>query len=226
MNIFFDLDGTLIDTSLRNYTVYKNLVTKLTGKPLNKNIYWRLKRNKTKLSKILKLSQLPENSFALFEKNFIKKIESPRYLKLDTLFPFTMLALNQLLKSEHHLYLISYRQYRERALDEISTLGLNKIFNNIKIGRILNSGYKTKSEFINQINNKNKKINHLNTRGIIVGDTEDEVLTARSRKLTSVIVLSGIRNKNAFKKNRPDFILKNISLLPSLLETISIPIDI
>ena len=61
MNIFFDLDGTLIDSRLRLYKLFQDLVS---SSNLTFSDYWNLKRNKISHKKIL------TTKFAYSEKDF------------------------------------------------------------------------------------------------------------------------------------------------------------
>lgn len=204
MNIFFDLDGTLIDASARNYGVYRENIVKLGGIPLEKEKYWELKRKKTENTKILKLSRIPKKDHILYNQRFIDQIESQNHLDMDTIFSHTFITLNQLHRLGHHLYLISYRKFKNRALKQLNKLGLAKRFEKILIGRTHRLGQETKSQFINLIL-KNSKYPKTGKRGIFVGDNEDGILAAQKQKLVSIAVLSGIRNKSILKKTTTGF---------------------
>ena len=213
------MDGTLIDASTRNYSIYRENIVKLGGVPLEKEKYWQLKRKKTEITKILKLSKIPKKNHTLYNQRFIDQIESQDRLYMDTIFPFTSITLNQLHKLGHHLYLISYRKFKNRALKQLNKLGLANRFEKILIGRTNHLGQETKSQFISLIL-KNSKYPKTGKRGIFVGDNEDDILAAQKQKLVSIAVLSGIRNKSILRKCQPDLIIENIGQLPQLIDSV------
>lgn len=196
LNLFFDLDGTLIDISKRHYKVYREMVLELNGKPLSKVTYWNLKRSNTDWPSILKKSLVSSNKLPLFLKKFISKIELPENLSMDRVFSYTLKTLN-ILGRKHFLYLITSRRFPKETLSQITNLGLKDIFKKIVMGE------------------KNKYLK--NKIDFIVGDTEAEILLARELKVISVAVYTGIRNKIFLQKMNPDFIIKDISHLPVLL---------
>jgi histidinol phosphatase-like enzyme len=59
---------------------------------------------------------------------------------------------------------------------------------------------------------KHKYIRELNN-AIIVGDTEDDILTGKKLKIDTVAVLSGVRTKEMLLKYKPSIIIKDITKL-------------
>ena len=106
IQIFFDLDGTLIDCSKRNYFVYNNVVEKLRGIPLSFASYWELKRDRIDTSNILIKSDLAQRFHQRYSSEFIKLIESPKALKLDKCFSYTITILKELRRHNFDLYLV------------------------------------------------------------------------------------------------------------------------
>jgi phosphoglycolate phosphatase len=210
LEIFFDLDGTLIDISQRHYTIYYELITEYQGIPLSKNIYWKLKRNKTPLIEILKKSLLSEISFKAYEESFIKNIELSQYLLLDTIFPYTHTVLNSLQNFGYNLYLVSYRRNIKEALQELHHFGLINKFKDIRIGHKTTSGSQTKTAYIQELSKAKQKI--------IIGDTEDDILAAKKLDAISIGVLTGIRNKKSLAELQPDYLFSTIASLPSMIE--------
>jgi len=117
MKIIFDLDGTLIDVSDRHYAVYREVSDELRGIALEKQAYWDLKKENAQWPKLLEYSKIPQANLADFMNLFIGKIEQPKYLKKDKLFPATKKVLSSL--SNHELYLLSLRRSAQTLLDEL-----------------------------------------------------------------------------------------------------------
>jgi len=143
MKIFCDLDGTLIDVSTRHYRVYEEVVRELSGNPIDKNKYWILKRNKTKWAEILTLSKLSPDIESEFLGRFIQKIEDPKYLILDSLFPDVINTL-EIFSKLGECYLVSLRRNRDNLLQEVKDLGLDRHFTEILTGHSENNGYDVK----------------------------------------------------------------------------------
>lgn len=208
MEIFFDLDGTLIDISERYYQLYSEIVKKLGGRPLKKSYYWHLKRSCTHNEKILLKSNLANSKISLFDLEFLKNIELPKYLSYDKVFPYTKKILNLLVK-KHNLYLVSYRRNTENANKQLTELGLIEKFRGIRIGRLDNDGCVTKVRYIHELARGGKKL--------VVGDTDDEILAAQQVEAISLAVLSGIRNRHYLEQLSPDYIVQDIRSIPSIL---------
>lgn len=188
IKIFFDLDGTLIDYSKRNYFVYKKLVKN----PLKLSAYWTLKRSKSFKS--------PSPQYVL---EFVKQIESSRALDEDNLFSFTEKVLKNLKNSGVELYLVSYRDSKIQTIGELKKLGIYDYFYKVCLGKGQASGVKTKAGHIKKHINKGDVV-------YVVGDTEDDILSAKKLGVTSVAVLSGIRDKKRLLELKPDYIIKDI----------------
>ena len=69
-SIAFDLDGTLIDVSLRDYKIYTDIVRSLNGMPMKYDMYWPLRKNKTDIFYILEQSGIFND---METKYFLKK---------------------------------------------------------------------------------------------------------------------------------------------------------
>lgn len=99
MKIIFDLDGPILDVSERYYCIYASLSGKLGAKnTLSKVEYWDLKRKRIPSQTIMKLSQLPEESFEQYQKERLMIIEDERFLRLDRVYPFVPNVIKNLKK--------------------------------------------------------------------------------------------------------------------------------
>lgn len=209
MKIFCDLDGTLIDTSYRHYMVYSEVVSIFNGAPIDKDEYWALKRRKVKWPELLDLSNVSRELETSFLSYFIEKIESPSYLKFDKLFSGTIETLSKL-SVVGECYLVSLRRNRQNLLDELRQLNIDIYFTEILSGHSENDGYDVKIELIKS------KLN--NDKGIIIGDTEADIVTGKEIGLTSIAVTSGIRNEVFLMKLNPDHLVSGIKDVISIVE--------
>lgn len=209
MKIFCDLDGTLIDVTSRHYRVYSETIAEFNGTPLSKDAYWNLKRQKTKWDEILRLSHVSSTIEAEFLLRFIDKIEDPQYLKMDTLLPGAVETLESLLKIGE-CYLVTLRRNRENVLEELDLLDLKKHFTEVLTGHSENDGYDVKIALI--------KDKLLDERGVIIGDTEADIMAGKELGLKTFAVTSGIRDEVFLAAMEPDYVVSSIDKVPELLK--------
>jgi len=211
MNIFFDLDGTLIDISDKYYRAYKDLVKHYHGKPLPRSLFWRYKRSRVSTSDLLSKSALSAVSAEKFSDMFMEALESKKYCVLDRLFPFTIRCLSTLIKRNHTLHLVSARHNKKNALFQISAMGLTPFFTSIYVGKMHKNGHVAKRIAIQP------KLAGRKGPFAVVGDTKDEIEAARELGGISIVVLSGVRNKKLLSSYRPDYIIKDIRQVVSII---------
>lgn len=208
LKIFFDLDGTLIDVAPRHYRVYCEVTESFGGKPMDQQEYWSLKRDKTKWPALLTASGLPVDIEFEYLKKFISKIEDPRYLDMDQLYPGAIETLTKL-SSAGECYLVSLRRNEQNLLGELSRLGLTKFFSEILSGHSENDGSDVKTAIIQ------KKLG--DDRGVIIGDTEADILTGKSLGMRTVALTSGIRSESFLTALSPDYLVETIGDVASLV---------
>ncbi len=198
MNIFFDLDGTLLDSRQRLYQLF----CKITGQvSLSFDNYWELKKKMWDNRKILsEYFDYSEDDLVGFEKKWMDQIESDEYLMLDTPFPFTREVLQTLKEKGISLHLITSRQYKSKVIDQLNKHELNEYFTAVWVTQ----AKQTKSELI-----QNSGI-QLSMSDLMVGDTEIDIRTAKSLGIRSMGVLSGFRNKLSMLKSESDYIENDI----------------
>lgn len=211
MKFFCDLDGTLIDVSQRHYSVYREITTKFGGNPLSQDIYWDLKRNKVKWSKLLPLSDLSINVKDEYLKAFILKIEDPLNLKIDRLFPGVKEILSSIINFSD-IYLVSLRRNRLNLIKEVDDLGLSAYFTDILSGHSENDGFDVKIELIKDKLGKDS--------GVIIGDTEADIITGKKLNLLTIAVTSGIRSTSFLKELNPDFLISSVADVQDLIKNI------
>ena len=214
MQLFIDLDGTLLDISEKYYRLYADCVRLLGGTPIPKNRYWSLKRAKQPPSRILAASSLPETKKQDYTSLFAKDIESPRYTSFDRLYTFAIPALEEL-KKRHELYLVCGRKDHDAGMRQIAQFGLGKFFLGIVVGRGDQNGEQFKRETIKRLCDPN---NHFAT----IGDTEDDINCATGLSGITVGVLSGLRNKKTLTTlSHPAYVIADIRGLQALLDNIA-----
>jgi len=195
--IFFDLDGTLIDSKKRLYVLFCDLTQQ---NKLSFDEYWDLKKAKVCHSSILKdYFGFSELLIKNFNDEWLGLIENSKYLDLDALFSYTEDVLRKLSKN-HELFIVTARQDNEALTQQLRKLKIINYFKQI----LVTEAKKTKVELLQEY------FNDLSTNDILVGDTGMDVSAARELGIISVAVLSGFRNREVLLNYNPDYIENDI----------------
>lgn len=210
-NLFLDLDGPILDVSERYFRVHKDVLGSLGSSCLarGKMQYWTMKRSRQPLSSILdKLSEKQIDTTA-FLVEWLKRIELPGYLRLDTVIPGTRDKLGSL-QERFNLILVTLRRDENAIRPQLERLGLGPCFTAVLSHRPSQSdSWEVKRDLI-------ASSGLLSTPTWMIGDSEVDILAGKALGMKTVGVLSGIRNLAALKEAAPDFIVKDLNHLPSL----------
>lgn len=208
MRIFFDLDGTLTDSSERHWRVYKKIVEELAGRPLQKNKYWSMIRSKSDKSEILKKSAINEKiSPKNYLEKFTAKVETPEYLsyeRLQDIGGFRRLSDH---KGADKIFLLTLRKNSDLALEQIDALGIKKYFDKIIIANT------SKIEAVAPHISRSEQ-------NVFIGDTELDVETAKAVGGISVAVYSGFRDKKFLSRYRPDYLIPDLNQITKVIKVV------
>lgn len=205
MNIFIDFDGTLVDIRERHYRVYRYCCGARGGTPLSIDQYWNQKRDNVSWSEILRESSVASNDEKQFLNDFIGLIESPDQLATDQLFVGAKEALEKLAR-KNTLFLLSLRRNPDSLREQIMNLGISGFFSQILSGHseTKEGTLSVKADIIKNV------IADIDT-SVVVGDTEADIVAAKSIGATSVGVTSGIRSRTYLSTLKPDYLLNGIT---------------
>jgi phosphoglycolate phosphatase len=196
MNIFFDLDGTLLDSRKRLYQVFQHLIPESM---LTFDDYWALKRNGIGHKVILDkhLNYLGIN-YLKFEKHWFQIIEAPQWLATDKPFDgITDYLVN--VNKKHSINIVTARQSEEMVLNQIDSFGWSMLFDHILVTR-------QKQEKCDLINNNVP----INKSDWIVGDTGKDIQTGKQLGIKSAAVLSGFLSYEKLLNYCPDIIVNSV----------------
>lgn len=199
MKIFFDLDGTLLNSKPRLYHLFQLLVpeSKFTF-----DSYWELKQNKVSHRDLLiKYFNYTENEISKFNSEWMSLIETPVWLNYDKLFDGVKPFLD-LLKEKNELFIVTARQFEDVTLKQIEYLGLHEVIRDV----LVTHQKIKKSDMI-----KNKF--ELTSVDWIVGDTGNDIITGKELGIKTAAVLSGFLSKEQLITYSPDIIVENVKLL-------------
>ena len=196
MKIFFDLDGTLIDSKQRLYRLFQHLVP---SSVLTFEEYWSYKKHKIDHKKILETKfSFSEKNIVSFQKNWMDKIELPEWLAFDKPFKGVTAYLIELQK-QHELYLVTARQFESSVLMQLADFGWTGIFTKVFVTA-------QKSEKIDMLENAVST----NSADWFVGDTGKDIETGKSLGIQTAAVLSGFLNQEKLTEYKPDIIVNTV----------------
>ena len=209
MTIFFDLDGPILDVSERYFRVHQDIIERYGGKSMDKETYWHLKRDRQPLSALLAMIGC-NASQQIYRIQWVRRIELLKFLQYDTVIQGAREQLERL-RQHYTLVLVTLRQRRDPLEVQLEKLSLRPFFAAVLSSNpTTNDGCQTKKHLIAQSE-------FLNRDSLIVGDTEIDIRAGKELGLTTVAVLSGIRNRERLARERPDFIIEEINTLPQIM---------
>lgn len=192
--IAFDLDGTLIDISERDFRIYADILTELGYEPIEKKQYWPLRREKTDIHSILALSACTADKYvACFLDSRAKRMEESSYLSLDTLFDDVLPAFSKL-KQNYNLVILTRRLNETNTVEQYHRLGLKKY-----------------AELMIVSGDKKERMQAIPNLVVFVGDTENDILPANEIGVKSIAVTTGIRSEEKLRTYNPSAIINSIS---------------
>jgi phosphoglycolate phosphatase-like HAD superfamily hydrolase len=192
INIFFDLDGTLIDSSARIHSVFTSLTP---GPAISFARYWNLKRAGHTNTEIF-ADNYPSSPSLLseFERRWMAAIEEPNVLSLDKAFPGIQESLKQL-QTYAVLHVCTARQHSDLTLKQISNLGLGEYFATVlSTGQVLSKADLISSKIL------------VSGEDWLVGDTGADIVAAKTLGIQSCGVLTGSRDRRVLARYRPQIL--------------------
>lgn len=199
MNVFFDLDGTLLDCRKRVHALFRDLCN---GSGLEFEPYWMHKRagrsNEWILSNLLGYSDAAVSKFVA---DWLIRIESDEYLSLDEAFPFTEGVLRRLSEHHHKIFVVTSRQKLAAARTQIDTAKLSSYISDVWAA----GPSRSKADIREEVAKFARRDD------FFAGDTGEDINFAKSLGVRSVAVLCGVRDFTVLRKYDPDFIYKDIS---------------
>lgn len=203
MNIFLDLDGTLLSIKNKYVFAHKEACRGLGLNPVSPGIYWEHKRGGIKEKDVFfKFYTSRQRSlFKTYDHARIKLIESKKALKKDKPLKGARLFLS-ILCTRHNLYLVTLRYSRKNLSWELKRLKFCRYFKKVLSAPAGKNPANTKYRLLKRCIPDGK--------GLIIGDTEADILAGKMAGVFSCAVLSGIRSKKNLRALGPDFLIRNI----------------
>lgn len=185
MQIFLDLDGTLLDSSRRHAILLekilseKNIDADVTNYIDYKNDGFSTKKY---LTEFLGMSKDVSNDIATL---WVQNIENDEFLVDDKLYEDTIEALEYFKSYVDKMYLVTARNNHKGVTDTLDRLGITKYFDDIVVVSPANASY----EKCNYIKAK------MNENDILIGDTEVEYEISKVLGIKTYLLNRGFRSK-------------------------------
>lgn len=219
MRIITDFDGPIMDLSDRYYHVYqlclaefKIPVTSSTPdyRILSKSEFWDLKRAHTPEQKIAILSGVDPERADDFKRWRDRHAHQLGYLDLDRVVPGAIEALTKIQTARIDLLVMTLRRTKE----------LNAAFDRHDLGRFFHPSkrYCLANDYAKQGDIRDKT--QLMERALaelppdretwMIGDTEADIIAAKTHHIPTIGVLSGIRDRQRLEQHQPNIIVPSL----------------
>lgn len=207
---FFDLDGPILDVSEKYYRSYSYILTQDGYDPIDKYLYWELKRNRTPEKEIHLLSGA--EGIVDYKQRRINIIEKDEYLAYDVIQKGAIESL-RMAKTRGQVILVTLRSSKKQLFRQLTSLKLTDFFDDILI-----SGDETDPRWKIKYNLVVDKFGAINSEFLFIGDTETDILAGKNLGCDKTIgVLNGIRNIILLKEVSPDIIITGIHKLNEII---------
>lgn len=195
-NIFFDFDGTILNSQKRMYRLFCELCPETC---FSYEEYWEIKRNRINQNDFLKkYFNYTDEQISLFKNNWMEKIEEEsRLLEDKPIENISDVFMN--LAKDNKLYIVTNRQSKYLAIKQIKDLSLFDFFEDI----LVTEQKKTKADLI-------KEKVAVKADDIFIGDTGEDILTAKELGIKSIAVSYGFLNKDILAEYKPDFVIDEV----------------
>lgn len=195
VNIFFDLDGTLINSQQRLYNLFVELCPECK---MSYDEYWEIKRQRINQKDFLKkYFNYSDEQCKEFHKLWLEKVEESERLDEDFLVDGVEDLLNKL-SQKYRLYLVTNRQSKNLLIYELERLKIKNYFCDI----LVTEQKRAKLELIQGVVN-------CSPDDVLIGDTGEDIKTAKELGIKSIAVSWGILGEKVLMEYLPDLIIGN-----------------
>lgn len=184
--IGLDLDGTLLDSTLRHKIVLDNVLKKYNIN-INTSDLIPFKQNGKSTSKYLRYKNIPETLIEDIVTNWVLLIEDDKFLKYDTLYEDAIEFLNR--NIENKLYIITSRKNEKGVKNQVEAFNLHEYINKVFVVPSGISAHSKKREIIIDENIE-----------IFIGDTEVDFNATSNTNSAFIAINRGFRNKSFWDK--------------------------
>jgi phosphoglycolate phosphatase-like HAD superfamily hydrolase len=215
LRLITDFDGPIMDVSDRYYRVYQHCLaeTKRSEQQvqvLPKSEFWQMKRARVPETEIGILSGLDATQAGEFAQKRRQTVHTLPYLSYDRPAPSAVETLEKVQHAGIDLVVMTMRRVRE----------LDEAFNRCDLGQFFpeNRRYCLPNDYVKTGDVKDKPL--LMAKALaelprasdiwMVGDTEADIVAAKTHGVKVIGVLCGIRDRTQLESHKPDLIANNL----------------
>jgi phosphoglycolate phosphatase-like HAD superfamily hydrolase len=216
MRIITDFDGPIMDLSDRYYHVYQLCLDKVKQpnqplKILTKSEFWAYKQAQVPERQVGIESGLTVAQAEVFKNLRDRHAHQLQYLSLDRVVPGSIAALAKIQASGHELLVMTLRRTceLEPAFDryDLAKFFLPHYCYCLPNDYVKHGDVEAKTQLMAQALTDLKP--EPNTW--MIGDTEADIIAAKTHNIKVIGVLSGIRNRERLEQHQPDKIVSNLA---------------
>lgn len=216
LRLITDFDGPIVDVSDRYYCVYQYCLAKTKGPEqpihqLSKAQFWELKRARVPEREIGIISGLDEEQAREFAQLRRETVHTLPYLVHDKLIPGAVETLEKLQHLGIDVVVMTMR--REQELETaFKQYNLARFFSPDRCYCLSNDYVKT-SDVQDKPLLMERALRELSPAADVwmIGDTEADIVAAKTHKVKVIGVLSGIRDRPRLERHQPDLIVNDLS---------------
>jgi phosphoglycolate phosphatase-like HAD superfamily hydrolase len=216
LRIITDFDGPIMDVSERYYQVYQFCLDRVREpeqavKQLSKEEFWDLKRAQVPERRIGKISELHDDQAGEFARLRRQTVHTLPYLVYDRPLPGAIAALQRMQQLGIELVTMTMRRTRELNA-ALTQHDLGQFFHPDRRYCLSDDHAKT-----NDVEDKTwlmgKALAEMPAAAEtwMIGDTEADILAAKTHAIPVIAVLSGIRNRDCLAAHDPTTIVEDLN---------------
>ena len=199
MQLFFDLDGTLIDSSPRLFRLFCDMCPECR---FSYGEYCAVKRNRVTQAEFLKrYFRYGDDRIAAFHEKWLAEVEDPRRMLEDRPFPGITEVLMELAR-KHALYIVTNRQSKDETAKQIRRMGWEELISELLVTE-------RKSDKVSLA----APVLRSPAQAVWTGDTGEDMKAAKALSIPVVAVSWGVISPELLAGYHPDALVGSVSEL-------------
>lgn len=219
LTVFCDFDGPIVDVSDRYYNTYQlglehiQTVYQIQGQTvfthkLTKEQFWQMKQERVSDIEIAMRSGLQEEQIELFLDCVRQIVNHPNLLQQDKIQVGVNWALALLHSQGARLILVTLR-CQSQVKEFLNNYGLKRLFSDIYGSQDCNIAYQNNTSVKTELL-KQAVADWGKNSAYMVGDTEADLLAAKTVGVSSIALTCGIRSALYLQQFQPDYIYSDL----------------
>lgn len=210
MGIFFDLDGTIVDSREAYYEAARIALEAMEQKPIGKEAALEIPR---RLERGQPITDVIKSDAHKFLQIYLSTYYSITVEKTK-LFPHVSTAL-ETLSTKAKLALITMRAFpKANIINELEAFGVAKYFTYVMTALDTHKPKPSPEALVRCV----KALDFQTCDCIIVGDSISDIRAGKAAGTKTAAVLSGIFSYQELAKENPDLIIKDVTELPVFIK--------